>query len=175
MTFFALLVFIFLCLVVASTIYLLLRPMVAGAIYFPTMPTSVAVIRRFAAAEPGKKIADLGSGDGRILIALAADGAEAHGYEINPLLVAASRRRIRNAGLAGRAIVHWQSFWKADLSHYDAVVVYGFPPIMKRLGRKLMRELRPGSTVISNVYHFHEMRAGEEENKVLRYTIGAGK
>ena len=168
----AFIVFIVLCLVVAFTIYLLLRPMVTGAIYFPTMPTSVAVIRRFAAAGPGKKIADLGSGDGRILIALAADGAEAHGYEVNPLLVVSSRRRIRKAGLAGKAIVHWQSFWKADLSPYDAVVVYGFPPIMKRLGRKIARELRPGSTVISNIYHFHELAIGEEENKVLRYTIG---
>ena len=169
----AILVLILLSLVIALAVYILFRPIIAGAIYFPTMPSSVEIVRQFtgAAARPGAKVADLGSGDGRILIALARDGAEAHGFEVNPLLVLQSRRAIRKAGLADKAFVHWQSFWKANLSDYDAVVVYGFPPIMKRLGRKLMRELRPGTRTISNVYHFHEMKVSAEKDQVLLYII----
>jgi len=56
---------------------------------------------------------DLGSGDGRILIAAACLGAKAVGYEINPFLVWKSRRLIRQARLEKLAKVYWKSFWQA--------------------------------------------------------------
>ena len=133
------------------------------------MPTSILVVRKFAAVQPGDIVADLGSGDGRILIALAQDGAEAHGYEVNPLLVWNSRRAIRKAGLADKAIVHRQSFWKADLSRYRTVVAYGFPHIMKGLGKKLQKELPSGAKVISNVFVFPNLKEIRSENKVRLY------
>ena len=158
-------------LVIIFTIYIILRPMLFGAIYFPTMPGNVEVIRKFAAVKPGEKIADLGSGDGRILIALAKEGAETHGYEVNPLLVMSSRRNIRKAGLSKKAFVHLQSFWKADLSRYDAVITYGFPHIMKKLGEKLKRELRPKAKIISNIFLFPNLKEIRTENKVRLYEI----
>jgi cyclopropane fatty-acyl-phospholipid synthase-like methyltransferase len=158
-------------LIVAYVIYIMLRPMLFGAIYFPTTPGNVGIIRKFADAKSGQKIADLGSGDGRILIALAQAGAEAHGYEVNPLLVWNSRRAIRKAGLKGKAIVHWQSFWKADLSQYDTIVTYGFPHIMGKLGKKLKAELAPDAKVISNVFTFPNLTEVRSENKVRLYTI----
>jgi ribosomal protein L11 methylase PrmA len=167
-----LLVFNFIsCLIVAGTIYIILRPMLFGAIYFPTTPGNVEIIRKLAEAKPGQKIADLGSGDGRILIALAQAGAEAHGYEVDPFLVRRSRRAIRKAGLEGKAIVHWQSFWRADLSQYDAVVVYGFPHIMKNLSVKIKRELPPGAKIVSNVFSFPGLTEVTSEHKVRLYTI----
>jgi hypothetical protein len=167
-----LLIFIFVALLIVScTIYLILRPMLFGAIYFPTTPSSLTVMLKFADAKPGDKIADLGSGDGRILIAFAKAGTEAHGYEVDPLLVWSSRRAIRKAGLGNKAIVHWQSFWKADLSPYRSVVAYGFPPIMKTLANKLKRELAPGAKVISNVFAFPDLTEVRSENKVRLYII----
>jgi hypothetical protein len=159
------------CLLLIFAIYIVLRPMLFGAIYFPTTPDNVGVIKKNADIQPADKIADLGSGDGRIVIALAEAGAEAHGYEINPFLVVHSRKAIRKAGLNGKAIIHWQSFWKADLSVYNTVIVYGFPHIMKPLGKKLLKELTPDAKVISNIYQFPNLTEIKSENKVLLYII----
>jgi len=161
------------CLILIFVIYVLLRPLVSGAVYFPTSPENLAIILKMAEVRPGDKIADLGSGDGRILIAFAKAGAEAHGYEVNPLLVRRSRRAIFKAGLEERAAVHWTSFWRANLSRYDAVVVYGFPHIMKKLGEKLKRELAPGTKVISNIYVFPNWAEAKSENRVYLYIVPA--
>lgn len=131
-----------------------LAPIVRGAVYFPTKPANVEAIVRLAEIKSGEKAVDLGSGDGRIVIALARAGAEAHGYEINPLLVWRSRTAIRRAGLDGRAFVHWRSFWGVNLSDFSLVTAYGIPYIMRSLERKLRRELRSGARVISNIYPF---------------------
>jgi ribosomal protein L11 methylase PrmA len=145
--------------------------MLFGAIYFPTTPKGVKTICRLAEVHAGDAIADLGSGDGRILIALAKAGAEAHGYEVDPFLVMRSRQAIRKAGLEGKAVVHWKSFWKADLGKYKTVVAYGFPHIMKKLGDKLNRELSPGTKVISNVFTFPNLTEVSVENDVRLYSV----
>jgi precorrin-6B methylase 2 len=155
----------------AITMYLLARPMVRGAIYFPTSPSNVERIIRFAELKPGQQLIDIGSGDGRILIAAAQQGVIATGYEINPILVWQSRRAIARAGVVGQASVKWQSLWKADLSHYDAVVVYGIPYIMGQLKRKLEREVRPGTKIISNVFSVPGWQPLIKEEGVKVYTM----
>src|SRR5271168_2992410 len=118
---------IFGIIILLLVIYFLGRPIIRGAIYFPTSTRSVEIMLRFADVKPGDKLVDLGSGDGRILIAAAKAGAEVVGYEINPILVRRSRRSIARAGFGGRpaesgnAVVHWESFWRADLSQFDVV------------------------------------------------------
>ena len=77
------------------TLLILLRSIINGAIYYPSEKKNVEVIVKFLNIKPGEKIADLGSGDGRIIIALARAGAEAHGYEVNPFLVRQSRKKIK--------------------------------------------------------------------------------
>ena len=96
--------------IVAVAIYLfffVFFPIGRGAIYDPSSRAEADVMARIAEVRPGEKAADLGSGDGRVVCALARAGAEAHGYEINPVLVLISRRNIRREGLAGRAFIHW--------------------------------------------------------------------
>jgi protein-L-isoaspartate O-methyltransferase len=150
-------------------LYILLRPMLRGAIYFPTTTRSVEVMMELLHPVPGEKIADIGSGDGRILIALAERGAEAHGYEINPVLVWRSRRAVRARGLEGLAHVHWKDLWRVDLAPFNAVIVYGFPNIMRGLEAKLRKELRPGARVISNVYSFPGWKPAGKQERVYLY------
>ena len=85
-----------------------------GAPFVPSGSETVKRMVKLGDIHWGEKAADLGSGDGRIVIGLAKAGAEAHGYEINPFLVLWSRRQIRRAGLSDKAFVHWTSFWKQD-------------------------------------------------------------
>lgn len=123
-----------------------------GALYVPTHPDKVKTIIALAQIKPGDRFLDLGSGDGRIVIAAARAGADAYGYEINPLLVWWSRRQIRRAGLETQAKVLWKSFWNVNLGSYDTVIIFGIDYIMRRLANKLKTELRPGARFISYAF-----------------------
>ena len=150
--------------------YILARPIIRGAVYFPTKPKNVELMMNFLDLNRGC-IVDLGSGDGRIVIALAKRGIEAHGYEINPLLVLYSRLKIRSLGLEQKACIHWKSFWRVDFSKFDGVIVYGFPSIMYRLGKKLEKELKPQTKIISNMYQFPAWKYDQKTNGVYLYSV----
>ncbi|HUZ17297.1 MAG TPA: methyltransferase domain-containing protein [Spirochaetia bacterium] len=163
-------------LVVALGIYLLFYvffPLGRGAIYEPSSREKTIHIAELADVKEGERTADLGSGDGRVVIALAQCGAEAHGYEINPLLVLRARANIRKAGLSRRAFIHWGSFWRADLSAYDLITVFQVGFIMGRLENKLQRELRPGSRVVSHYWRFPTLQPEKMRGDVYRYRIVA--
>jgi len=123
-----------------------------GAPYVASSDEKVEKAITLAGVAPGMKVVDLGSGDGRVVIELAKRGCVAYGYEINPFLVLRSRYRIKKAGLQGKAFVCWKNFWKKDLSSFDLIFVYGISPIMKGLDKKLRRELKPGTKIISVTY-----------------------
>lgn len=125
-----------------------------GAPYVPTHDKILKKMIALLSIKPGEKAVDLGSGDGKIVIALAQAGAEAHGYEINPFLVLWSKRNIKKAGLAGKAFIHWKSFWSVDFSCFQIVTVYGITYMMKRLEKKSQKELKTGARVASNAFTF---------------------
>ncbi|MGO9308383.1 MAG: hypothetical protein ACLQDL_05105 [Spirochaetia bacterium] len=147
-------------------------PLGRGAVFVPSTPEKTVLIARLSEAAPGELAADLGSGDGRIVIALARQGAEAHGFEVNPLLVLLSIRNIRRAGMRGRAFIHWQSFWRADLSRFAAVTLFQGSFVMRRLEAKVRKELPPGARVVSDYWEFPTMTADKREGTIAFYRIG---
>ena len=149
----------------------LLSSIVRGAPYVPTDSKKVKLMVALAEVRPGEKALDLGSGDGRIVIAMAQAGAEAHGCEINPFLVLWSRRKVRRAGLTGRAFIHWTSFWRKDLSSFKVITVFGIPYIMTGLEEKLRQELKADARVISFVFQFPTWPLTRGEDKVYLYRI----
>lgn len=156
------------------TLYILfwyLFPLARGAIYDPSGMKEVSIIVDFSNAQHGKKAAELGSGDGRIVIALAKKGAETHGYEVNPFLVYKSRKNIRKAGLENRAFIHWKSFWDVDLSAYDVITTFQVSFIMKKLEAKLMKELKPGSLIISHHWTFPTLPPLKHKSDIYVYQI----
>jgi len=118
--------------------------------FVPSKRKSVAAILAAAGDIAGKRVADLGSGDGRIVIACAQAGAQVTGYEINPVLVWYADRRIARSGLRDRAVIERADFWKQDMSGFDVVIFYGVVYAMPRLEKKLRSELRPGARVIAS-------------------------
>jgi 16S rRNA A1518/A1519 N6-dimethyltransferase RsmA/KsgA/DIM1 with predicted DNA glycosylase/AP lyase activity len=68
-----------------------------GAVFAQTQQSSIHKIITLANPKPGQKAVDVGSGDGRLVIALAKSGVQAHGYEINPWLVLVSRLNIKKS------------------------------------------------------------------------------
>ncbi len=161
-------------LAVGAAIYLVFFvffPLGRGAIYDPSTPDKVYHIAEMAQIVPGDRAADLGSGDGRVVIALARKGAEAHGYEINPVLVLRSRRNIRRAGLAEKAFIHWGSFWRADLSPYSVITVFQVGFVMGRLEDKLDRELSPQARIVSHHWRFPRLTPKRMRGDVYVYTL----
>lgn len=166
---FSIVIEVFWLLFLLGVIYVLLRPVINGAVYFPSSDENIKAMLALAGVKPGDKVADLGSGDGRILIALANAGVDATGYEVNPLLVLRSRRKIRELGLQRKVEIRWKSFWRENLSPFDIVIVYGIPHIMKKLEEKLKREMKPTAGVISNIYPFPGWRPERTEGRVFLY------
>lgn len=144
-----------------------------GAPYVPSSNETVARMMKLAGIKPGQKTVDLGSGDGRVVIAMAQQGAQAHGYDNNPLLVYLARRNIRRAGLAHTAFIHWGNFWKVNYSSFDLVTVYAMPYIMGRLYRKLKKELKPGANILSNAFEFPHQKPVKKDRVLYLYEMAA--
>ena len=158
-------------LMMLAAIYFLGRPIVHGAIFFPTTTRNVEAMIALASLHAGDRVVDLGSGDGRIVIACAERGIKADGYEINPILVLFSRRAIRQAGVRDLAVIHWKSFWRADLAQFDVVFVYGIPYIMSDLRRKFELELKSGTRVVSHVFLIPQWIPAEDMGNIHLYKI----
>jgi len=153
-------------------VFFVFFPLGRGAIFDPSSLEETRQMGELAAVTPGERAVDLGSGDGRVVIELARRGAEAHGYEINPVLVAVSRRNIRQSGLSGRAFIHWGSFWRHDFSRYDLITVFQVGFVMARLEAKLRRELAPGARIISHYWRFPGLQPERSHGNIYRYRIG---
>ena len=122
----------------------------------PDVRTPLAVVNemlRLADVTASDVIYDLGSGDGRILIAAARDrGARGVGLEIDPALVAQSAERARRLGLADRLSFRQQDLFEADLTPATVVTLYLSPDLNRRLRPKLLSELRPGARIVSHSF-----------------------
>lgn len=140
-----------------------------GAIYFPTTFPVVKQMLKLGQVSAKDTLIDLGSGDGRILIAAGRLGAKAIGYEINPFLVWKSRHLIRQAKLEKLAKVYWRSFWKADFSQATIVTVYLFPNLMNRLQRLLEKNVHHSLRVVSNKYPFPHLSPFQQHQEIYLY------
>lgn len=140
-----------------------------GAPPVPTSRHALSLMMQLAQPRLGEKAADLGSGDGRIILALAQQGIQAQGYEINPFLVWWTKYRIKKLGVEQYASVRLKSFWSTPLADFDMVFVYGMPHIMKDLEAKLQKELQPGSRVVSNYFPFPAWKPVQKAEHVYLY------
>jgi hypothetical protein len=109
---------------------------------------------------------DVGSGLGGVLTDLASERPDGqyHGIESAPVPWLLSWLRIR-LGLRRNCHAHWGSLWNSDLSGYDVVFAYLSPVPMAALWDKVQREMRPGTTFISNTFEV-SARAPDQQVQV---------
>jgi len=112
----------------------------------------VEMMLDMAGLKPGEVLFDLGSGDGRILIAAAERKAQATGIEINPKLVVAATEEIARAGLADRAKVIQGDVMQTDFSAANVVTLYMDTSSNAKLRPQLEKYLKPGARVVSHDY-----------------------
>lgn len=131
---------------------------ISAAVYIPTPDEHMNEALAELNMKPGKTFVDLGSGDGKLVMAAAQRyKVRSVGYEINPLLVIYSRLAAGIKKVHG-AVFREKSFWAADLSEFNYVYAYLYPPAMKKLAVKLEKELRKGSTVVSKAFEIKEWK-----------------
>jgi SAM-dependent methyltransferase len=121
--------------------------------FVATPPEVVDAMLTSARVTSADIVFDLGSGDGRIVIAAAKTyGARGVGIEINPQLVAESNARARAAGVSHLVQFMQGDLFTADFSGATVVTLYLGPSLNERIKPRLLRELRPGTRVVSHVY-----------------------
>lgn len=140
-----------------------------GAPYVVTDKKTIEKIFSFVSMQKNYKVADLGSGDGRIVIAFAKKGIKVHGYEINPFLFCLSKYKVIKHGLSNKAFIHLKNYWNQNLSSYNVIVVYGMKHIMYKLENKLLKELKKGSFVISVAYKFPTWKCTKKKDNLFLY------
>jgi hypothetical protein len=121
---------------------------------FVTTPTPVVQgILDLAAVGPSDFIIDLGSGDGRIVIAAAHErGARGFGVEIDGRLVDRANEAARVAGVADRAEFLVQDIFETVLSPATVVTMYLLPDVNLALRPRLLGMLRPGTRIVTHDY-----------------------
>src|SRR6202522_1741688 len=122
----------------------------------PDVPTPASVVERMLEAgriKPGDTVYDLGSGDGRIVIAAAQIyGAKAVGVELRPDLCERARERVKSLGLDDKVSIVEGNALHVDLSAADVVTMYFLTSSNERLRPNLEHWLKPGSRVVSNQF-----------------------
>jgi precorrin-6B methylase 2 len=122
----------------------------------PFITTPDEVVQRMlelADARPGDLVVDLGSGDGRIVIAAAQKfGARGLGIEIDGGLVEKSRDNAARAGVADRVAFVQGDVLAADISAASVVTVYLLPDLINRLQPRFLERLQPGTRIVSHAF-----------------------
>ena len=117
----------------------------------PTPPALVAKMLDLAAVTPKDYVVDLGSGDGRVVIAAAKRGARALGIEYDADMVALSRKNAEAAGVSARATFVQGDMFEAEYSQATVLALFLLPANLRRLAPKFL-ELRPGTRIVNNGY-----------------------
>ncbi|MFB2876789.1 class I SAM-dependent methyltransferase [Floridanema aerugineum] len=128
----------------------------------PFVPTPQEVVNKMlevANVNSKDVVYDLGSGDGRIVITAAQKfGARGTGIDIDPQLIEQSRANAQTAGVADRVQFRQQDLFQADLSNATVVTLYLLPEINLQIRDKLLRELRPGTRIVSHNFDMGEWK-----------------
>jgi SAM-dependent methyltransferase len=114
-------------------------------------------------------VMDLGSGDGRTVIAAAKRGARAMGVEFNPDLVVLSRHRAREAGVADKVSFVEGDLFKTDLSRASVITLFLLDDINIKL-RPTLLSLKPGTRVATNTFKMGDWQPDAETGAPGCYT-----
>ncbi len=125
----------------------------SDAPYVPTKMDQIRKILKLAGLKKGKKFYELGSGDGRVVYAAAKLGADSVGIEQSWIRVLYSRYKASKLNSKNTKFHHGNIFSKR-YTDADVIYIYLLHKGVRKLEEKLKRELKKGSIVITQTYHF---------------------
>ena len=130
-------------------------------ILYVATPEQVGIeMLKLAAVGRDDVVYDLGSGDGRLVIAAAREfGARGVGVELDAMLVQDSREGALKAGVTDRTLFLWQDIFQTDTAPATVVTLYLRQDVNLKLRPKLLGELHPGTRVVSHDFDMGDWRA----------------
>jgi len=129
-------------------------------VWVPTAETLVERMLDMAKVTSTDIVIDLGSGDGRTVIAAAKRGAKALGIEFDGDLVGVSRRDAEQAGLGQRAQFVQGDIFESDFSQATVLTLFLLPHLNVQLRPKILR-MKPGTRVVSNTFDMGDWQPDE--------------
>jgi SAM-dependent methyltransferase len=124
----------------------------------------VAAMLDLANISKNDTVYDLGCGDGRIVISAAKKyGARGVGIDINPARIDEARANARSAGVADRVSFEVNDLFDADIHNATVVALYLLPEANMRLRPRLLRELKPGTRVVSHSFNMGDWKPDTEK------------
>jgi ubiquinone/menaquinone biosynthesis C-methylase UbiE len=142
--------------------------------YLPTDDAVVDAMLKLAHTSKTDVVYDLGSGDGRIVIAAAKRfGARGVGIDIDPALVQKATENARQAGVSARVRFLQGDIFDPRVSIKDATIVALFllPDLNLKLRPRLQRELRPGTRVVSNSFDMGPDWPPDQSQQIGKFAI----
>lgn len=134
--------------------------------YVPTPHETVAKMLEMAKIDKNDLVYDLGSGDGRIVIAAAKNyGARGVGIDIDPERIAEANQNARDAGVIDRVRFIQGDLFEADLRPATAVTLYLLSSVNLKLRPRLLEQLRPGTPVVSHDFDMGEWEPDQETTR----------
>jgi SAM-dependent methyltransferase len=121
------------------------------AVWVPTSPALVEKMLDMAKVSPSDVVMDLGSGDGRNVIAAGKRGARGRGVEYNPDLVELSNRRAKSEGVADKVQFVQGDMYEADISQATVLALFLLTENLDRLAPKFLA-MKPGSRIVANTF-----------------------
>ncbi|MEL7834344.1 class I SAM-dependent methyltransferase [Fodinibius sp. Rm-B-1B1-1] len=131
----------------------------------PYVPTPQNVVERMldlAEVESSDYVIDLGSGDGRIVIAAASRGANGHGIDLDPERIAEARENASKQGVDDRIMFMEEDIFDTEFSEASVITMYLLPSVNKKLRPKLLNDLQPGTEVVSHSFDMGSWQADKE-------------
>jgi SAM-dependent methyltransferase len=161
--------------IIALIGYFFLGGFIFGAGFEPTSKKEIDRAAGLVGLRDGLKVYDLGSGTGSVVLHLAKNyGIDCVGVEVDPLKFWISEMRLKSSGaLKGTVRFVRGNLLNADLSGVDVVYIFlsGGSGIMESLKQKILREMKPGSKVVSYVHLFKDWRPSAVEKEIRVYTV----
>ncbi|MGH9901899.1 MAG: SAM-dependent methyltransferase [Pyrinomonadaceae bacterium] len=132
----------------------------------PYVPTPTAVVDEMLKIAKVRKtdvLYDLGSGDGRIPVTAAQRfGTRGVGIDINPQRISEANENAQKAGVTDRVKFIQGDLFQADIGEATVVTLYLLPEVNLRLRPKLLRDLKPGTRVVSHNYDMGDWKPAQE-------------
>lgn len=153
-----------------------------GAPWVPTPRERIEKMLKLARVKPGKKVYDIGCGDGRMVhLASRLHGADAVGLELSPLVYSGAKLVQPLHMLRGsRAKIKYRDLNFTNISDADVIMCYLMPNTLKRLRKKFEKELKKGTLIVSYAFEIPEWKPIKREKRnaeknfapIMLYEIG---
>jgi ubiquinone/menaquinone biosynthesis C-methylase UbiE len=131
--------------------------------YVPTTEEAVQAMLKLADVKKADTVYDLGCGDGRIVVAAAKTyGAHGVGIDINPDRIREAQENARKAGVENLVRFEEKDLFEADIHDATIVTLFLLTSVNLKLRPKLLKELKPGTRVVSNTFDMGDWKPKQE-------------